>query len=759
MTRTSRWLSVLAACWLAIPGCSSNPSAPGEPGDGRVALETSAREAGTIGVGGGSIATTSSSGVTYTLEIPPNALPGDVEIAITPVSSISNLPFAGRLEGAVQLEPSGLELLKPAVLTIAKAPSTSATEQLVAFAYEGNAEAFEPAAAIDGTTEIRTLVSHFSGAGAASGDVGGWLAQLCAAAPTPDYPFVSQMDACWSPSVARRDWFLRFARDYAVYVVAARVENTETMAAGVREFIEWQSGCEALAEQFDAADWETMLATEISGIREIVATNLVVAVAAEKSALCSQGGAAHLGALFEYRHLAVAAGLENVTGLRDEDILDGLCAEVRIPELTLADPMPLSQGTSLDARAELWINDQREGGLFRFTVLVEGANATCGSGETLCGGNSNGLGEYTQVVTRTGAGLVEIGVLAALVIPLASGTVVTQAETPLIGATTVVRESYRIDATYPSSVEPGQAVPLTASVVRDNDLGNPQPVEGAIVTFTADGGSARPTQGTTNASGSCSTEVTASDGPNRVVVDIAAWVNGVQVATRSVEAAIDVNPDPATFALLLRQSSLAGIQLNDWCSGEADTNQYVVGPGPYTLTVQGHETCIEDDTQGTVFTRERSVFAEQFSAPDPESGIITIETHGTLGADFACSGPLCEGEYAESSTYGVVQVHFRVDEPVNFEFDGTHSESNWRLIPPQFTVTRIDGGRMDERMNWDGYNQSSWDGTLEPGDYRVLFQLDGVLRSYGGDTSSPASGWWDTGLKLKLTRVPALPLD
>jgi hypothetical protein len=70
-------------------------------------------------------------------------------------------------------------------------------------------------------------------------------------------------------------------------------------------------------------------------------------------------------------------------------------------------------------------------------------------------------------------------------------------------------------------------------------------------------------------------------------------------------------------------------------------------------------------------------------------------------------------------------------------------------------VTRIDGGRTDEKMNWNGYNQSSWDGTLEPGDYRVLYRADGVVHHAAGDPLPESTASWDTALTLKLTQIPA----
>jgi hypothetical protein len=298
-------------------------------------------------------------------------------------------------------------------------------------------------------------------------------------------------------------------------------------------------------------------------------------------------------------------------------------------------------------------------------------------------------------------------------------------------------------------------VTLTAVVTRNNDTGNPQPLEGAIVTFEADGGSVNPPQGTTDASGSFSTQVTANAGPNRVVVDIAAWVNGTQVATKAVEAIID-DDVPANFDLLFRTSFVSGVDLlYEDCSGQTDPGHYETGPGPYTFDVQGAVTCPAAVGEGTPATKFYAVTSDQFSDTGLGNGIIEIETGGTLTARFTCTGdPACDSETAEASSHHEVRIEFRIAESVNFEFDGTHTATG-PVLQPQFTVTRIDGGRTDEKMNWNGYNQSSWDGTLEPGDYRVLYRADGVVHHAAGDPLPESTASWDTALTLKLTQIPA----
>jgi hypothetical protein len=69
---------------------------------------------------GGTLSTSGPDGSTYKLEIPANALVSDETVRMTPVASVSGLPFAGAVAG-VDLKPEGLMLTKAARLTIAAA--------------------------------------------------------------------------------------------------------------------------------------------------------------------------------------------------------------------------------------------------------------------------------------------------------------------------------------------------------------------------------------------------------------------------------------------------------------------------------------------------------------------------------------------------------------------------------------------------------------------------------------------------------------
>jgi hypothetical protein len=71
-----------------------------------------------IGPEGGRIEATASNGTTYVLTMPEGALPSAIQLSMTPVASLDGLPDETEFLGAVQIEPEGIPLGVPAILTI-----------------------------------------------------------------------------------------------------------------------------------------------------------------------------------------------------------------------------------------------------------------------------------------------------------------------------------------------------------------------------------------------------------------------------------------------------------------------------------------------------------------------------------------------------------------------------------------------------------------------------------------------------------------
>lgn len=119
-------------------------------------------------LGATSLMARGSDGTTYQLDISDGALLQDTLITMTPVSSISNLPF-NSLWGAVKLEPEGLFFHKDVILTITPSVAISTANQVL-FGFSANGEDLilaTPAKPFGSAIQLN--LQHFSGGGIADG--------------------------------------------------------------------------------------------------------------------------------------------------------------------------------------------------------------------------------------------------------------------------------------------------------------------------------------------------------------------------------------------------------------------------------------------------------------------------------------------------------------------------------------------------------------------------------------------------------------
>ncbi len=92
---------------------------------------------------GGSLTATGPDGTRFILTVPPNAVPEDAKITMSPIVAIENLPFSGGLVAAVQITPN-VQFYKAATLLIEPAQPIPAREQMsfASFAYHGDGREF-----------------------------------------------------------------------------------------------------------------------------------------------------------------------------------------------------------------------------------------------------------------------------------------------------------------------------------------------------------------------------------------------------------------------------------------------------------------------------------------------------------------------------------------------------------------------------------------------------------------------------------------
>lgn len=134
-----------------------------------VTLETTLDTAGAVAkvisaATGGTLSATGSDGTRYRLSIPGGALLSDETITLVPIASMKGLPLSGGSVAAVHIEPSGLQLMKAATLTIRAQREVPVGEQ-VAFAYYGGGSDAHHVPLSPDPRRVEMKLLHFSGYG------------------------------------------------------------------------------------------------------------------------------------------------------------------------------------------------------------------------------------------------------------------------------------------------------------------------------------------------------------------------------------------------------------------------------------------------------------------------------------------------------------------------------------------------------------------------------------------------------------------
>jgi hypothetical protein len=113
---------------FTVLGGSSGPPGPPTSGPPDIVSEESARASSAmISEAGGLVSAMATNGTAYTLSIPAGAVLTDTLITITPIAT--TVPFSGT-SIAVRLQPSGLRLLRPAILEITPGATAAATQDV-----------------------------------------------------------------------------------------------------------------------------------------------------------------------------------------------------------------------------------------------------------------------------------------------------------------------------------------------------------------------------------------------------------------------------------------------------------------------------------------------------------------------------------------------------------------------------------------------------------------------------------------------------
>ncbi len=708
---------------VAATGCGGADD-PAAPSGDRVTVETGRRVTRTIGPDGGELSTTGADGVVFTLAVPAAALPTEVEISMAPVSAIAELPWSGGLVAAVQLEPSGLVLVVPAILSMESSAALDGNQRLVGFSYEGEGGSLAPTAAIGGPGVIRVPVTHFSGAGAAAAGPGEPGFDPCA---DPD---IGTRIMCIAPGLPEaRARFLAAAREYLneVVVPGVRGEAGLTLRDAVIDlYLRWYSFVNSFAQEYGAADWQDVLEADHDAALDLIASGLRQEIAALKADLCGDRPEIEvLIAIFELRWLAYSTGLDNQEyGLADEQTLEGLCAEVVVERFDLPDPMPVDQDLSVDVALRLDLDGTPVEIPFRVVVF---GNVDMGSQNERCCGRTNAAGEFTTVVRRTEEHTIVLDVTAVPLLPLFSPQGgLTLAAVPIVGRAALTRGETRTTVSFPASVAPGVPTELRVLVEHEVSAGVIAPRTAAVVTCSVSGGSADPATAVTDGSGVARTMIEAAAGVDSVVVDFLVEADGVQVARGRVGA--DATGAIGVISLLERVSVVvAAVPTNQNCPSE-ENSDWSAAAGPLTLSAAANQFCyFEDPESGYV----ESVTAATFMSQTSDTGIATdgrsaVMTYSAVGGSSVSA--------VNSSARAFSNANFRVvfdvqGEPMTFELDAACTAIGNCSIEVRLETEQWEGYRWHWRLGDDAPSTVLVAGNLPPGRYHgsVNFSGDAFL--------------------------------
>lgn len=718
-------LATFVAASVAVAACGSDPARPGEPSPGNVSMETEHRVEATIGRDGGLLTTTNDAGLRFTLEVPPGAVPGDVVVSMTPVRSIGSLPFAGGLVAAVVLEPSGLFFVRPAWLEIDTFVAPGVGQQLVGFSWEEDASSFTYTGAAQAGDQVRVLVTHFSGAGVA----------LASPEDMDDEGFVDTQEitfrAFFYPANDPEGWL-----DLMVEIleddVLPGIENGsgDDLRLAVVKYFRWQEllGLDVIFGITDA--YLILLDDHIIPARAVIARKLEEGIRVAKERCAFTGEVFPLTSLFEFYWQAFFLNLDTPeNGLDAESVLEGICATPVIERIVLANPLPLGVDQSLDIDFALEINGALIDGVFLVDLAGIGGTVQTPRGIT------DASGTYTSVVRRT----LEAGALfdieGNLRLPMFDFNNTNSDYWPTL--LTVEADVFRggtadILATFPTSVSPNQPNTLALEVKQLVAPGQAEPVEGAVITLSATGGTVSPTQVATGLDGRGQVSVTAFDTAAEVVVTIVVTKDGIEIGRRDVSASV------TSGALVFLRSRHSFAQVNTAphdasCTGTDEDHDESTAAGFDSITAFADRQCNNGVDQASA-----SATITQSSNP----GVATDQRSATLtfSGSGAASGMSRPTIGAHSGAMTSLVVDFEIQgAPMAFRLEASFTASSTDCFMA-FGLAR-DGTAL---LGWgkqlgDGNPPSVLlTGDLLPGNYTAAIELNGA--SVIGDVVATFSG-------------------
>ncbi len=410
MHGTLRWhiVSVVLVCGLLILGCPKN-----------IRVESDREATGEIGPNGGEITCTASNGTIYTLGIPPDALAEGVEITMTPVTDIVNLPLSGGLAGAVELAPPGLAFARPATLTIEGAAAPPAGQIAIGFGFEGDASSFEVALANADNGRLTVLVQHFSGSGVGFGTL-----QDVSGMPTGGFcnGTVLESAAITLASTPHQPQdetaFFRTAFTACILLLLQNATSDAELVLAVSNYEIWARQLSFTLGFTVVPATSPDFANERQQAAQAAAPQLRAAVRSNNELCGSAGSLSALANALFWQKQASIFGVDTLQERLDLDTVmlqvNSLCASIQLEQAAMPFFLLVGFPHSLDLRIELLFlgsSQNPQGGPFEVNLTAFGADLQTPSGFTASDGR------YTTVITADAPGQVLVDVEACLIQP------------------------------------------------------------------------------------------------------------------------------------------------------------------------------------------------------------------------------------------------------------------------------------------------------------------------------------------------------
>lgn len=401
-------------------------------------LDVNARVAGAIGPAGG-VLTGSSGGITYRLEIPAGAVATNTSITMTPATAIGNLPLTGGLVGAVELQPAGLALARPATLRIGVAAPPRAGFTLAGFSVTEDGSKTVRAIAGVRANEVVVLVERFGAPAAASASVAPAARQASHAGaggtagaafgttqdlqslsagfgrPAAAQPFVTDFLAASGstpPNAAAlipalSSWF-----DVGVLPQLQAANTDAALLSALAEFQLWSVDVFVVSPQGLPVNLNDPALVSRRSLWRAALTPKLVAAVAGNNATClgQQSVTAMLNVLF-WQSKAEFHGI--ATGpLSRGTVLQGLCATLVVRNVAFPNPVQTNFAADLDAEFALQFGTGTPPVPVPVSVNFTAAGATFARTSPA---NSDAQGFFTVAVTAQGNASFTVNLIGCLV--------------------------------------------------------------------------------------------------------------------------------------------------------------------------------------------------------------------------------------------------------------------------------------------------------------------------------------------------------